>query len=72
MGLTVLGTAGSDKGLELVKSEGAHFAFNHRTLGYQDAIREATGGRGVDIILEMLANINLGALTACFWPGAAG
>ncbi len=61
MGLTVLGTAGSAKGLGLVKSEGANFAFNHRTPGYQDAIREATGARGVDIILEMLANINLGA-----------
>jgi NADPH2:quinone reductase len=60
MGLTVIGTAGTDKGLELVKKEGAHLAFNHRSAGYQDAIREATGGRGVDIILEMLANVNLG------------
>ncbi|HEV2206225.1 MAG TPA: NADPH:quinone reductase, partial [Candidatus Acidoferrales bacterium] len=29
LGATVLGTAGSDKGLELVKREGAHRAFNH-------------------------------------------
>jgi NADPH2:quinone reductase len=61
MGLTVIGTGGTDKGLELVKKEGAQFAFNHRTPGYQDAILEASGGRGVDIILEMLANVNLGA-----------
>lgn len=61
MGLTVIGTAGTDKGLDLVKNEGAHYVFNHRTAGYQDAIREATGGRGVDIILEMLANVNLAA-----------
>jgi NADPH2:quinone reductase len=61
MGLTVIGTAGTDKGLELVKKEGAQFVFNHRTPGYQDAIRETTEGRGVDIILEMLANVNLGA-----------
>ena len=61
IGLTVMGTAGTDKGLELVKKEGAHYVFNHRTAGYQDAIREATGGRGVDIILEMLANVNLSA-----------
>jgi NADPH2:quinone reductase len=60
MGLTVIGTAGSDQGLALVKREGAHYAFNHRTAGYQEAIREATQGRGVDIILEMLANVNLG------------
>jgi NADPH2:quinone reductase len=61
MGLTVMGTAGTDKGLELVKKEGAHYTFNHRTPGYQEAIQKATGGRGVDIILEMLANVNLGA-----------
>lgn len=61
MGLTVIGTAGSDRGLELVKKEGAHIVLNHQTAGYQDAIREATGGRGVDIILEMLANVNLAA-----------
>ena len=60
MGLTVFGTAGTDRGLELVKREGAHEAFNHTKAGYQDQIMKATGGRGVDIILEMLANVNLG------------
>src|SRR5579863_6808076 len=61
MGMTVIGTAGTDKGLELVRREGAHHALNHRTAGYTDAILKATGGRGVDIILEMLANVNLAA-----------
>jgi NADPH2:quinone reductase len=60
MGMTVIGTAGTDKGLELVRKEGAHFAFNHRSAGYTDAILQATGGRGVDVVLEMLANMNLG------------
>jgi NADPH:quinone reductase len=61
MGMTVIGTAGSDKGLELVRREGAHHAFNHRNAGYTDAILKATNGRGVDVILEMLANVNLAA-----------
>jgi NADPH2:quinone reductase len=61
MGLTVFGTAGSDKGLDLVKREGAHQAFHHGKAGYQEEILKATGGKGVDIILEMLANVNLGA-----------
>jgi NADPH2:quinone reductase len=60
MGLTVFGTAGSDKGLELVKREGAHQTFNHSKTGYHEEIMKASGGRGVDIILEMLANVNLG------------
>ena len=59
MGLTVLGTAGTPKGLELAKREGAHQVFDHRKAGYQEEILRATGNRGVDIILEMLANVNL-------------
>jgi NADPH2:quinone reductase len=58
-GLRVLGTAGSTKGLELVTREGAHEAFDHSKAGYQEQIMRATGGRGVDIIVEMLANVNL-------------
>jgi NADPH2:quinone reductase len=59
MGLTVLGTAGTAKGLELSKREGAHQVLDHRKEGYQEEILRATGNRGVDIILEMLANVNL-------------
>jgi NADPH:quinone reductase len=59
MGLTVLGTAGTAKGLEMAKWEGAHQVFDHRKRGYQEEILQATGDRGVDIILEMLANVNL-------------
>src|SRR5260370_4892748 len=60
MGLTVFGTASTEKGLECVKREGAHQAFNHTKPGYQEEILKATNGRGVDVILEMLANLNLG------------
>jgi len=59
MGMRVLGTAGTEKGLELVKREGAHQAFNHTKPGYAEDISKSTGGRGVDVILEMLANVNL-------------
>ena len=60
MGLTVLGTAGTEKGLELVKREGARHVFDHSKSGYLEQIVKATGGPGVDLILEMLANVNLG------------
>src|SRR5215470_12193378 len=59
IGLRVLGTAGTPRGLEIAKREGAHTVFDHRKAGYQDEILQATGNRGVDIILEMLANVNL-------------
>lgn len=59
MGLTVLGTAGSQKGLDLIRREGAQHCFNHGQAGYQEEVVKITGGAGVDIILEMLANVNL-------------
>ena len=59
VGLKVLGTAGTPRGLELAKREGAHQVFDHRKPGYQEEILQTTGNRGVDIILEMLANVNL-------------
>lgn len=58
-GLTVIGTAGTDAGLAVVTGQGAQHAFNHRSDGYLDRIVNATGGRGPDLILEMLANVNL-------------
>jgi NADPH2:quinone reductase len=59
-GLRVIGTAGSEKGKELVLAQGAHYVLNHKEPGYLDALAELTCGRGVDVILEMLANVNLG------------
>ena len=58
-GLTVIGTAGTDEGLAVVTKQGARHAINHRSDGYLDQITSATGGRGPDVILEMLANVNL-------------
>jgi NADPH:quinone reductase len=58
-GLVVFATAGTDRGLALLTEQGTTHAFNHRTAGYFDEIAAATGGRGIDIILEMLANVNL-------------
>ncbi|XP_059914762.1 quinone oxidoreductase isoform X2 [Gadus macrocephalus] len=61
LGLRVLGTAGTRGGLDLVLQQGAHQVFNHREEDYTHKILEATGGAGVDVVLEMLANLNLGA-----------
>jgi len=58
-GLRVIGTAGSEVGKALVLAQGAHQVLNHHTEGYLDALQEFTCGKGVDVILEMLANVNL-------------
>ncbi|HKI12443.1 MAG TPA: NADPH:quinone reductase [Candidatus Acidoferrum sp.] len=59
LGLTVIGTAGTSRGLELAKKEGAHHVFDHTKAGYPEEILKATGGHGIDLVLEMLANVNL-------------
>ncbi len=58
-GLTVFGTASSSEGRELVKVQGADHVLDHSADGYLGEIREINGDRGVDIIIEMLANVNL-------------
>ena len=58
-GLTVIGSGGTDTGLAVVKQHGADVVVNHRDAGYTDAIMKATGGRGVDLIVEMAAHLNL-------------
>lgn len=58
-GLTVYGTGGTEAGRQMVRQQGAHEAFDHTAPDYLDHLTEATGGRGVDIVLEMLANVNL-------------
>jgi NADPH:quinone reductase len=59
-GMTVVGTAGSDKGKELVAREGAHHVIDHNAADAQEQMMKLSGGRGFDVILEMLANKNLG------------
>jgi NADPH:quinone reductase len=59
-GLRVFGTAGSDEGLKLAREQGAHEVFDHRAADQFEQIMKATSGRGVDVIVELLANVNLG------------
>jgi NADPH:quinone reductase len=59
-GLRVFGTAGSDEGRKLAREQGAHEVFDHHAPDHFDQIMKATSGRGVDVIVELLANVNLG------------
>ncbi len=58
-GMIVIGTAGSEDGMKLVKEQGAHHVLNHSVEGYLDELMRLTEGRGVDVIVELLANKNL-------------
>jgi NADPH2:quinone reductase len=58
-GARVIGTASSPEGQAAVKAQGASDVLNHREPGYLDRLKEITAGRGPDVILESLANVNL-------------
>jgi NADPH2:quinone reductase len=68
-GLTVIGTGGSEKGRALVIKEGAHHVLDHRADDYEKQLMSITDGRGVDLIVEMLANVNLAKDLTMLAPG---
>lgn len=59
-GATVIGTAGTPEGEQVVAGAGAHHVFNHRRPDYLDGMRAAAGERGVDVIVENASHVNLG------------
>jgi NADPH:quinone reductase len=58
-GMFVFGTAGTERGREVVLANGAHGAFDHNDPDHFDEFIDTTNGYGADVILEMLANVNL-------------
>ncbi|KUM37416.1 hypothetical protein AR539_09145 [Arthrobacter sp. EPSL27] len=59
LGLTVIGTASTETGRDLVLNLGAAHALDHTAPGYLDKTYALTHGRGVDLIIEMAAHKNL-------------
>jgi len=58
-GLRVIGSGGTEAGLAIVREHGADVVVNHRAPDYTDEIMRATNGRGVNVIVEMAAHVNL-------------
>jgi NADPH2:quinone reductase len=59
-GLTIIGTAGTDAGRQLVLDQGAHHVLDHRDDGHFKTVIALTDGKGANVILEMSAHVNLG------------
>jgi NADPH2:quinone reductase len=60
LGMTVIGTGGTAEGRKLVAEQGAHHVLDHTNPDYLKQVMDLTGGTGVNLIIEMLANVNLG------------
>lgn len=59
IGATVVGTAGTKDGMDVVSKCGAHHVFNHNHKSYEKKMTEHLGTH-FDVIIEHLANKNLG------------
>ena len=59
-GMAVVGTGGTEKGRRLISEQGAHRVLDHRSPGYLEEGVALTQGHGFDVIIELLANVNLG------------
>jgi len=68
-GLTVIGTGGTPRGRELAAQQGAHHVLDHHSPAYPDEILRLTGGQGVDVVIELLANVNLAKDLKLLAPG---
>ena len=68
-GFTVIGTGGTDKGRAVVVEQGAHHVLDHGAPDYEKRLMDITKGRGVDLITEMLANVNLAKDLTLLAPG---
>jgi NADPH2:quinone reductase len=59
-GMTVIGTGGTEEGRRLAKEQGADHALDHKAADYLEQLMKLTGGKGVNVIVELAAHINLG------------
>ena len=59
-GMEIFATAGTERGRQLVLEQGADHILDHTHSRYRQELLDLTQGQGVNVILEMLANVNLG------------
>ncbi len=65
---TVISTASSQNKLDLVRRLGADVAINHTEKDWVELVKEATGGQGTDIILQMVGGRQAEQCLQCLAP----
>ena len=65
LGVEMYGTSSSDEKLARVAALGLQHGINYKRQDYQDAIRELTGGEGVDAVFEMLGGEHVTKSVKC-------
>jgi len=65
LGVEMYGTSSSDEKLARVKELGLQHGINYKRQDYEEAIREATNGEGVDVVFEMLGGEHVSKSVRC-------
>ncbi|MCI0384154.1 type I polyketide synthase [Streptomyces sp. CNQ085] len=69
VGARVIATAGTPAKRDLLRTLGAEAVFNSRDLSFAHQVRDATAGRGVDVVLNSLAGEAVARSLECLAPG---
>ena len=67
-GITWTGTAGSDEKCALALEHGAHHCINYRTEDFAARVREITGGKGVDAVMDAVGADTFEGSLDCLKP----
>jgi NADPH:quinone reductase len=67
-GITLIGTAGSDEKCALALEQGAHHCINYRTEDFAARVREITGGKGVDVVMDAVGADTFEGSLNCLKP----
>jgi NADPH2:quinone reductase len=65
LGLEMYGTSSSEEKLDRVKQLGLQHGINYKQQDYREAIKELTGGEGVDVVFEMLGGEHTAKSVQC-------
>ncbi|MFI6206244.1 SDR family NAD(P)-dependent oxidoreductase [Streptomyces sp. NPDC051041] len=69
VGAEVIATAGAPAKRDLLRMLGVRHVLNSRDLRFAEDVRELTGGRGVDVVLNSLAGEAIARGLECLGPG---
>ena len=67
-GITLIATAGSDEKCALALAHGATHAINYRTKDWVARVRDLTGGRGVDVVMDSVGRDTFDGSLDCLRP----
>ena len=65
MGAETYGTSSSEEKLARLKTLGLDHGINYKSVDYEQAVAESTGGQGVDVVFEMLGGEHTAKSTRC-------